>query len=110
MTYNHSTDGSVNATDVCKRQIQINAENSLNFCKIVFHHFIWNHHEKCIHMSTNMPGIGYVICEIFGNSMKSEKQFCMVTNSLIPSVNAYIQLCKVHLCTFSHMELFAIHA
>ena len=25
---------------------------------------IWNHHEKCIHMSTNMPGIGSLIREI----------------------------------------------
>ena len=26
--------------------------------------YIWNHHAKCIKMSTNMPGIGLVICEI----------------------------------------------
>ena len=23
-----------------------------------FHDHIWNHHEKCIQISTNMPGIG----------------------------------------------------
>ena len=33
--------------------------------KIVeFHYHIWNHHEKCIQISTNMPGIGLVIREI----------------------------------------------
>ena len=25
---------------------------------------IWNHHEKCIQISTNMPGIGSLIPEI----------------------------------------------
>ena len=34
--------------------------------KIVeFHdHIIWNHHKKCIWISTNMPSIGLVIHEI----------------------------------------------
>ena len=26
--------------------------------------YIWNHHEKCIQISTNMPDIGLEICEI----------------------------------------------
>ena len=38
------------------------------FCKNVnileFHGHIWNHHEKCIQQSTNMPGIGLLIREI----------------------------------------------
>ena len=25
---------------------------------------IWNHRQKCIHISTNMPSIGSVICDI----------------------------------------------
>ena len=29
-----------------------------------FHDYIWNHHEKCIQKSTNMPGIGSLIREI----------------------------------------------
>ena len=29
-----------------------------------FHDHIWNHKEKCIQISTNMPGIGLVIHEI----------------------------------------------
>ena len=33
--------------------------------KIVeFHDHIWNYNEKCIQISTNMPGIGLLICEI----------------------------------------------
>ena len=29
-----------------------------------FDYHIWNHHEKCIDLSTNMPSIGSVIYEI----------------------------------------------
>ena len=29
-----------------------------------FGDYIWNHNEKCIEISTNMPGIGLEICEI----------------------------------------------
>ena len=29
-----------------------------------FHDHIWNHNEKCIQISTNMPGIGQIIREI----------------------------------------------
>ena len=29
-----------------------------------FHFHIWNHHEKCIKISTNMPGISSLISEI----------------------------------------------
>ena len=29
-----------------------------------FGDYIWNHHEKCIQMSTNMPGFDEVFCEI----------------------------------------------
>ena len=28
-----------------------------------FGDYIWNHHEKCIVISTNMPGIALEICE-----------------------------------------------
>ena len=31
---------------------------------VKFHDHIWNHHEKCIQISTNMPSIGLVIPEI----------------------------------------------
>ena len=56
------------AADKSRRQVQ----NVAKFCpkcrKILkmleFHYHIWNHHEKCIQISTNMPGIGSLICEI----------------------------------------------
>ena len=32
---------------------------------IEFHYRIWNHRGKCIKLSTNMPGIGYLIREIY---------------------------------------------
>ena len=33
-----------------------------NFKILEFRDYIWNHHEKCIQISTNMPSIGLVIC------------------------------------------------
>ena len=48
----------------CKRQV-INLTNFVKNVQIVeFHGHIWNHHEKCIQLSTNMPSIGVVIPEI----------------------------------------------
>ena len=48
----------------CRRQVQ----NLTTFVKNVeiveFHDHIWNHNEKCIQLSTNMPSIGLVIPEI----------------------------------------------
>ena len=48
----------------CRRQVK----NVTNFVKNVdileFHDHIWNDREKCIQTSTNMPGIGSLICEI----------------------------------------------
>ena len=32
--------------------------------------YIWNHHEMCFQISTNMPGIGLEICEISTNFEK----------------------------------------
>ena len=29
-----------------------------------FHDHIWYHHEKCIQISTNMPGIRFIVFEI----------------------------------------------
>ena len=51
------------AAGECRRQVK----NWTTFVKNVeseeFHH-IWNHNEKCIQISTNMPGIGSLIREI----------------------------------------------
>ena len=53
-----------NAAGVSRRQEQ----NVTKFVKNVeimeFHGHIWNYHEKCIQISTNMPGIGSSIHEI----------------------------------------------
>ena len=52
------------AAGECRRQIQ-NVTNWVKNVKIVeFHGHIWNHHEKCILLSTNMPRIGVVIPEM----------------------------------------------
>ena len=51
------------AAGECGRQVK----NETNFVKNVriveFHYHIWNHNEKCIQISTNMPGIGSFIRE-----------------------------------------------
>ena len=42
--------------------------------------YIWNHHEKCIKTSTNMPGIGLEIPEIafeMSDFLRKSKGFCM---------------------------------
>ena len=57
-----------------------------------FHDHIWNHHEKCIQKSTNMPGIESLIrkIDVVNMSVNFEKanKFCSVkvTASII-SVN-----------------------
>ena len=39
-------------------------ESVTNVNILQFGYFVWNHYEKCIQISTNMPGIGLEICEI----------------------------------------------
>ena len=34
------------------------------FTIIEWHYYIWNYNIKCIQISTNMPRIGLVICEL----------------------------------------------
>ena len=50
-----------------------------------FGDYIWNHHEKCIVISTNMPGIALEICET--------KRFCIDGKTIgrVQSINR----CKV---------------
>ena len=44
---------------------QLSLKNLERNVKIVqCHHHIWNHHEKYIEISTNIPVIGSLICEI----------------------------------------------
>ena len=48
----------------CRRQVK-NVTNLFKKVNILeFHDHIWNHHDKCVQQSTNMPGIGSVIHEI----------------------------------------------
>ena len=55
------------------RQVQ-NFPKMLKGSKILeFHDHIWNHHEKCIQISTNMPGIGSLIREITFTFQKCER-------------------------------------
>ena len=46
---------------------------------------IWNHHDKYIQMSTNMPGIGSLIREIDVKMSKFEK----ATNAKVLNMNRY---------------------
>ena len=56
-----------------------------------FGDYIWNHHEKCIEISTNMPGIGLEILRIL-----LKIRFCMdgETNGRVQSIN--ICCCYAH--------------
>ena len=61
----HSWDiNAFHAAGECRRQVK-QLINFVRKVKIVeFHDHIWNHNEKCIQISTNMPGIGSLIREI----------------------------------------------
>ena len=66
-----------------------------NFQIIEFQNYIWNHHGKCIQISTNMPGIGLVVREIafeFGIILRKQTRFCFIseTNGRVLSVNAFL--------------------
>ena len=64
----------------------------------IFH--TWNHHEKCIEISTNIPGIGSLIFEIavtIWESWESKHSFAhKLTNACVPSFKLYFcDLCFV---------------
>ena len=52
------------AAGECRRQVKKLKIIVKNVEIVEFHYHIWNHHEKCIQISTNMPSIGLVIPEI----------------------------------------------
>ena len=52
------------------RQVQNLTKFVKNVEIVEFHDHIWNHNEKCIQISTNMPGIGLVIPEITCEMLK----------------------------------------
>ena len=52
------------ATGECRRHIKNLTKFVKNFKIVEFHGHIWNHNEKCIQISTNMPGIGSLFREV----------------------------------------------
>ena len=53
------------ATDVNRRQVRPTfCKNVKNGRILSFGEYIWNHHEECIQIRTNIPSIGLAICEI----------------------------------------------
>ena len=72
-------------------QLVSNDKRFRNVKIMEFGDYICNHHEKCIQISTNMPGIGLVICEIVEN-FENQNDFCMAgeTNSFVQSINDMI--------------------
>ena len=57
--------------NIVKKLLKIVPKLSKNLTILKFRYHIWIHKEKCIQISTNMPGIGLVIFQIarleFGN-------------------------------------------
>ena len=52
------------AAGVSRRQVKNVTKVSKISNILEFGDYIWNHHEKCIQISTNMPGIGLEMCEM----------------------------------------------
>ena len=52
------------AEDVSRRQVKSFTKCWKNIKILEFFDYIWNHHEKCIHIRTSMPSIDFEICEI----------------------------------------------
>ena len=75
-----------------RRHIKFGTNLSKTFKILEFDDYIWDLHEKCIKISTNMPGIGIVICEICLEMSESlgKKGTCLHGEShrRLPSVEA----------------------
>ena len=52
------------ATGASRGQITRFTTKKTNVKIVECHDFVWKHHGKCIQISTNMPGLGLVICGI----------------------------------------------
>ena len=52
------------AAGECRRQVKILTNLVKNVKIVEFHDHIWDHHEKYIQISTNMPGIGSLMSKI----------------------------------------------
>ena len=53
---------------------------------VVFHDHFWNHNEKCIQISTNMPGISSLIHEIADKISEMSTILLSKTNARVVSV------------------------
>ena len=68
------------AADECRRQVK-NLTKFVKNVEIVEFHDIWNHYEKYIEISTNIPGIGSIIREIaikMSINVRKQTQLCSV--------------------------------
>ena len=81
------------AADMSRRQVQNVPKSSKNSNILEFHDHIWNHHEKCIQISTNMPGIGLEICEI-SRILRNKNDFVWMVKPTVA--------CKVLTLTMRH--------
>ena len=76
----------LHAAGVSRRQFK-NGQQIVKNVKIVeSRDKIWNHHEKCIEISTNMPGIGSLILEIHVKitEIRGSKTGCRSVNQCPP--------------------------
>ena len=63
--------------DMSERTTRLQVHKMSQSVKIIeFHYYIWNHHKKCIQISTDMPGIGLEMCGIL-IILRGKKRFCM---------------------------------
>ena len=74
-----------------------------------FGDYIWNQHEKCIQISTNMPGVGSLIREIDVKIQKFEEESKIILLSKTSKTNARVLIsimCYYHV----HFPTFLLYA
>ena len=60
----------------CRRQVKNVTKVSTNYKILEFGDYIWNHREKCIQVSTNMPGINLETLQI-SRIFRNKNRYCM---------------------------------
>ena len=70
---------------------------------VELHGHIWNHHEKWIQISTNIPSFGLVICEIGFEFYENNNDFYMIKPTIAYKVfnipNLHLTYIKLNLIT-----------
>ena len=74
------------AAGECRRQVKKLTKFVKNVKIVEFHYHIWNHHEKCIQISTNMPSFGLAFPEITCEMLNLRKQIQFCSVKPMPSV------------------------